>query len=79
MVEYYNGWLSLSEKLPLRAVDIYIQASFPNFLLPKVVLQFKNCTPACRLIVRSAGRLSSTSPRTQNGLFCLFLYADRKD
>ena len=49
MVEYYNGWLSLSEKLPLRAVDIYIQASFPNFLLPKVVLQFKKLHPSLQI------------------------------
>ncbi len=49
MVEYYNGWLSLSEKRPLEAVDIYIQASFPNFLLPKVVLQFKKLHPGLQI------------------------------
>lgn len=49
MVEYYNGWLSLSGKCPLRAVDIYIQASFPNFILPKVVLQFKKLHPSLQI------------------------------
>lgn len=49
IVEYYNGWLSLSEICPLRAVDIYIQASFPNFILPKVVLQFKKLHPELQI------------------------------
>lgn len=41
IIEYYNGWLSDSHQRPLEVVDIYIQASFPNFILPNVVLQFK--------------------------------------
>ena len=49
MVAYYNGWLGLSDKRPLRAVDIYIQASFPNFILPKVVLQFKKLHPSLQI------------------------------
>lgn len=30
-------------------VDIYIQASFPNFILPKIVLQFKKLHPSLKI------------------------------
>lgn len=45
IVAYYNGWLNLSGQRPLQAVDVYIQASFPNFIFPNVILQFKKRYP----------------------------------
>lgn len=49
MVAWYNGWLSLSNQLPLQDIDIYIQTSFPNFILPDVILQFKKKHPDVRV------------------------------
>ncbi|MCI8649050.1 MAG: LysR family transcriptional regulator [Anaerotruncus sp.] len=45
VVAYYNGWLNLSSQRTLEVVDVYIQSSFPNFILPNVVLQFKKLHP----------------------------------
>lgn len=45
IVSYYNGWLTLSQQCALRVVNIYIQHSFPNFLLPEVILNFKKRHP----------------------------------
>lgn len=41
IVAYYNGWLDLSRQRALQVVNIYIQFSFPNFLLPDVLLEFR--------------------------------------
>lgn len=49
IVSYYNGWLTLSQQRVLRAVNIYIQYSFPNFLLPDVILKFKKQYPDVRI------------------------------
>lgn len=45
ILAYYNGWLGLSKERALQTVDIYIHASFPNFLLPDIVLRFKKLYP----------------------------------
>lgn len=45
MVSYYNGWLTLSQQCALKVVNVYIQYSFPNFLLPDVILNFKKRHP----------------------------------
>lgn len=45
MVSYYNGWLTLSQQCTLKVVNVYIQYSFPNFLLPDVILDFKKRYP----------------------------------
>ena len=49
IVSYYNGWLTLSQQRALQAVNIYIQYSFPNFLLPDVILKFKKRYPTVRI------------------------------
>lgn len=45
VVAYYNGWLAMSRQSSLQAIRIYIQYSFPNFLLPDVLLKFKKKYP----------------------------------
>ena len=45
VVSYYNHWLSLSNQRSPQVVDVFIQASFPNFLLPDVILDFKKRHP----------------------------------
>ena len=45
MVKYYNSWLGLSSQQPLKGINIYIQASFPNCILPEAVMQFKKQHP----------------------------------
>lgn len=45
VVSYYNHWLSLSNQRAPQVVDVFIQASFPNFLLPDVILDFKKRHP----------------------------------
>ena len=49
IVDYYNGWLTLSQQSSLQAIKIYIQYSFPNFLLPDVLLRFKKKYPDVRI------------------------------
>lgn len=45
MIKYYNEWLGLGKQQPLKEVNIYIQASFPNCILPEAVMQFKKQHP----------------------------------
>lgn len=45
IMSYYNGWLTLSQQCTLEKVNVYIQYSFSNFLLPDVILKFKKQHP----------------------------------
>ncbi len=45
IMEYYNGWVSMGKTRELKELDIYIHTSFPNFLLPEIVFQFKKKYP----------------------------------
>lgn len=49
VVGYYNGWLGLGKQQPLKGIDIYIQASFPNCILPEAVMQFKKKHPSIQI------------------------------
>ncbi|MCI8652977.1 MAG: LysR family transcriptional regulator [Angelakisella sp.] len=49
MVEWYNGWLSLpKEQLP-RAIDIYVHTSLSGFLIPEILLRFRERYPSLTL------------------------------
>lgn len=45
VVSYYRRWLTLSNQRTPQVIDVFIQASFPNFLLPEVILDFKKLHP----------------------------------
>ena len=49
MVANYKGWLELGKGRPLRSLNIYTHVSFPNFLLPDVILKFKSIHPELRI------------------------------
>lgn len=49
MIKYYNEWLGLGKQQPLKEVNIYIQASFPNCILPEAVMQFKKQHPSIQI------------------------------
>lgn len=45
ILEYYNGWLQLSKQSRLDSVDIYAHASLSGFLIPDIILQFRELYP----------------------------------
>lgn len=49
VIEYYNGWRGMGKKQPLKGINIYIQASFPNCILPEAVMQFKKQHPSIQI------------------------------
>lgn len=45
MVEYYNNWLHLSDTAALRTVKLYTNISLCGFLLPDIILHFRERHP----------------------------------
>lgn len=45
MVECYNGWLQLSEETALNAIKLYTNLSLAGFLLPDIILRFRELHP----------------------------------
>lgn len=49
IVSYCNGWLSLGKERVLHSLNIYTHVSFPNFLLPDVLLKLKHLHPDLKI------------------------------
>ncbi|MEA4955324.1 MAG: LysR family transcriptional regulator [Pseudoflavonifractor sp.] len=45
VVAYYYGWKSMAKETSLKQIDIYTYASFPDFLFPDLLLQFRKIHP----------------------------------
>ncbi|WP_249299457.1 LysR family transcriptional regulator [Feifania hominis] len=45
ILEYQNGWKALAKQPSLQQIDIYSHCSFPDFLLPAIILRFKKKYP----------------------------------
>lgn len=45
MVEYYRGWLRLSEPDVLHSINVYCHTSLAGFLIPDIILKFKELYP----------------------------------
>lgn len=45
MVEYYNGWLHLADRGALHSVKLYTNISLAGFLLPDIILHFREIYP----------------------------------
>lgn len=49
MVAWYNEWLSCSEDRMPKSVDIYVHTSLSGFLLPEIILRFRNKYPSLKI------------------------------
>lgn len=45
VMEYYRGWKTLAQSSVLQQIDVYSHISFPDFLLPDLLLQFRISHP----------------------------------
>lgn len=45
ILEYYRGWKQMGRGTPLQKLDIYVHYSFPDFILPKAILQTRKRHP----------------------------------
>nr|WP_317326388.1 LysR family transcriptional regulator [uncultured Flavonifractor sp.] len=73
VVSYYHHWLSLSNQRTPQVIDVFIQASFPNFLLPEVILEFKKQHPDiqinCEITATPEQHISQNAQRPTLALF----------
>ena len=56
IVEMYNGWKGLARPAPLRRIDIYTYISFPDFLLPGIVLGLRKTWPELEVSISLSER-----------------------
>ena len=67
VLEFYDGWKEMGRHSGLRQIDLYTYLSFPDFLLPDIVLRYRKRCPELSInftvterpetfISRSAGR-----------------------
>mgnify|MGYP005805877201 CR=1 FL=1 len=74
IVAYYNGGLEMSSQRPLQAVHIYIQSSFPNFIIPDVILEFKKQHPNVQIHCEVTGTPEQYISRdTERPVLALFV------
>ena len=45
VIDFYHGWKELGRENTLEQIDIYTYISFPDFLLPDIILQFRKKYP----------------------------------
>lgn len=45
MIENYYSWIALTKQSPLKQIDIYTHCSFPDFILPDVILHIRKKYP----------------------------------
>ena len=79
MVSYYHSWLNISKRVPLKSVEIYIQTSFANFLLPKVVFEFKKIHPELKIYCNDNSNPEQfISNDTEKPVLSMFVCADNR-
>lgn len=49
VLEYYNGWLNLAQSNTLQAMDIYAHSSLSGFLVPDIILRFRERYPDLKI------------------------------
>ncbi len=76
MLENYRRWLTLGKGRVLHSLNVYSHVSFPNFLLPDVLLKFKQLHPELTVnCTSSAAPELYISRSTENPAVAIFPYA----